>query len=61
MFHVLWVQTSRLQSVVESCNASLTLNPCYVKALVRRVKAHHSLGNNQEALMGELMDMYMYL
>ena len=59
MFHVLLVQTSRLQSVVESCSASLALNPRYVKAIVRRVKAHHSLGNNQEALMGELTGMYL--
>ena len=49
------VQTSHLQSVVESCSASLTLNPRYIKAITRRMKAQHSLGNNQEALMGELV------
>ena len=46
------MQRYHLHSVVEACDKSIKLNPRYVKALCRRMKAHHSLDQNSETLLG---------
>ena len=46
------MQRYHLHSVVEACDKSIKLNPRYVKALCPKMKAHHSLDQNSEALLG---------
>lgn len=48
-------QRNHLHSVVEACSNSIRLNPCYIKALCRRMKAYQSLEKNSEALLGRLI------
>ena len=40
-------------AVVDNCPRALELNPRYIKALTRRLKAYESIGRKKDALMGE--------
>jgi len=40
-------------AVVDNCTRALELNPRYIKALTRRLKAYESIGKKKDALMGE--------
>ena len=46
-------QMSHHFSVVDNCTRALELNPRYVKALTRRLKAYENVGKKKDALMGE--------
>ena len=49
---VLCVQTHHREQVIENCNQAIALDPRYVKALLRRFKAHQALGHQEEAFLG---------
>lgn len=48
----LLVQIGHLKSVIEECSHALELNPRYVKALTRRLRAYESVGRKKDALLG---------